>query len=82
MVSAGELNQDLALISKCAHQWKMSFNPDPSKQAEEIIFSCKRNCRDHPPIFFNNFEVNGVSDHKHLGLVLDSKLKFVKVGCW
>ena len=50
MVLAEESNQDLALISKWAHQWKMNFNPDPSKQAEEILFSRKRNCRDHPPI--------------------------------
>ena len=78
MVSAEELNQDLGLISKWAHQWKMSFNPDPSKQAEKIVFSRKRNCRDHPPIFSNNFEVKRVSDHKHFGLILDSKLILVK----
>ena len=41
IVSAGELNSDLDLISKWANQWKMSFNPDPTKQAEEIIFSRK-----------------------------------------
>ena len=27
------LNEDLYLISKWAYSWKMSFNPDPSKQA-------------------------------------------------
>ena len=78
LVSAVELNHDLALISKWAHQWKMSFNPDPTKQAEEIIFSYKRKSPDHPPIYFNNIEVKRVSDHKHLGLVLDSKLLFTK----
>ena len=77
-VSADELNHDLDLISNWAHQWKMSFNPDPTKQAEEIIFSQKRNEIDHPPIYFNNIEVKRVSDHKHLGLVLDSKLTFKK----
>ena len=56
----------------------MSFNPDPTKQAEEIIFSRKRNRQDHPPIFFNNFVVKTVSDHKHFGLIIDSKLKFPK----
>ena len=74
MVSAVELNHDLDLISHWAHQW----NPDPTKQAEEIIFSQKRRSPDHPPIYFNNFEVKKVSDHKHLGLILDSKLSFVK----
>ena len=30
--SANELNNDLYQIKKWAFQWKMSFNPDPSKQ--------------------------------------------------
>ena len=33
VVSAEELNHDLHLISLWAKQWKMSFNPDPTKQA-------------------------------------------------
>ena len=78
VVSAHELNHDLGLISQWAFQWKMSFNPDPTKQAEEILFSQKRKSPDHPPIYFNNFEVKRVEDHKHLGLILDSRLSFVK----
>ena len=30
------LSEDLNLISNLAFRWKMSFNPDPSKQAKEI----------------------------------------------
>ena len=41
-VSATELNYDLDLICQWAHQWKMEFNPDATKQATEVIFSCKR----------------------------------------
>ena len=37
--SANELNNDLKNISDWAFQWKMSFNPDPGKQAQEVIFS-------------------------------------------
>ena len=37
--SAGDLNYNLSIITQWAHQWKMSFNPDQTKQAEEIIFS-------------------------------------------
>ena len=77
-ISAEELNHDLQLINNWAHQWKMSFNPDPNKQAVEIIFSQKRRSPDHPPIFFNNIEVKRVNDQKHLGLILDSKLSFTK----
>ena len=39
--TAKELNNDLVKISRSAYQWKMSFNPDPSKQAQEVIFSRK-----------------------------------------
>ena len=39
VISASDLNNDLNAIAKWADQWKMCFNPDPSKPAEEIIFS-------------------------------------------
>ena len=32
--SAKELNNELRKISNWAYQWKMSFNPDPFKQAQ------------------------------------------------
>ena len=38
-VSEHELNSDLRKISMWAYQWMMSFNPDVSKQAQEVIFS-------------------------------------------
>ena len=40
-ISAGELNEDLKKISEWAFQWKMIFNPDATKQAQEVIFSRK-----------------------------------------
>ena len=40
--SATDLNHDLDMISQWAHQWKMEFNPDPSNQATEVLFSCKK----------------------------------------
>ena len=76
VLSADDLNHDLKLISQWAFQWKMSFNPDPNKQAAQIIFSCKTEKQNHPKIYFNNVEVKRVSEHKHLGLILDSKLSF------
>ena len=38
-IYAGELNEDLKKISEWAFQWKMIFNPDATKQAQEVIFS-------------------------------------------
>ena len=76
-ISALELNQDLHLISQWTYQWKMSFNPDPTKQAVQVVFTRKSKQIDHPKIYFNNNEVKTVNDHKHLGLILDSKLSFI-----
>ena len=39
--SVNQLSNDLKEISDWAFQWKMSFNPDLSKQAQEVIFSRK-----------------------------------------
>ena len=47
----------------------MSFNPDPSKQAQEVIFSRKRQ---------NPNLVNQVPSQKHLEMHLDAKLNFEK----
>ena len=33
-----QICEDLDKIKEWAFQWKMCFNPDPSKQAEEVIF--------------------------------------------
>ena len=37
-ISEHELNIDLRKKSLCAYQWKMSFNPDISKQAHKVIY--------------------------------------------
>ena len=42
-ISANDLNHDLETIQQWANQWKLEFNPEPTKQATEILFSCKKN---------------------------------------
>ena len=59
--SANELNADLEKINKWAVQWKMSFNPDPSKQGTELLFSMKRLQQNHPDLNFNDSIVNRVN---------------------
>ena len=54
----------------------MSFNPDVSKQAQEVIFSRKKNISNHPAVFFNNLPINKKSTQKHLCLLLDEKINF------
>ena len=75
-ISAKELNSDLENISKWAFQWKMQFNPDPNKQANEVYFSKKTKNSSHPPVAFNSNVIKKYPHHKHLGIVLDSKLDF------
>ena len=54
----------------------MSFNPDPSKQAQEVIFSRKYTKQDHPLIYFNNIPVTQTSLQKQIGMYLDEKLNY------
>ena len=74
--SCNDLNSDLSLINDWEFQWKMSFNPDPSKQAAEVTFSRKKIPLVQPDVIFNNSPVNSTHSQKHLGLVLDTKLTF------
>ena len=77
-ISSTNLNNDLKKISDWAIQWKMSFNPDPNKQTQEVIFSRKRQNPNHDSIYFNHNLVNQVPSQKHLGMQLDAKLNFEK----
>ena len=74
--SAENLNRDLTRISEWAYRWKMSFNPDPSKQAQEVLFSNEVAKTNHPNIIFNGNMVQKSANQKHLGLILDEKLTF------
>ena len=74
--SASILNNDLLLISKWTYNWKMLFNPDPPKAADEAIFSKKKITQTHPIISLNNIQVDRVPYQKHRGILLDEKLNF------
>ena len=51
--SNSDLNNNLKKIGEWAFQWKMNFNPDPTKQAQELIFSHKVQMINYLPLFFN-----------------------------
>ena len=42
----------------------MSFNPDPNKQATEVLFSRKINTDDHSKFTFNGNQVQQCSSHR------------------
>ena len=71
-----DLNDDLKNIGEWAFQWKMNFNPDPTKQAQGVIFSRKVQIINHLPLFFNQTVVPQNSLQKHVEMFLDSKLNF------
>ena len=52
IISTNDLNHGLSIIQKWAYQWKMEFKPDPTKQATEVLFSCKKSSPYHPPLIF------------------------------
>ena len=71
-LSSVSLNNDLLKISHWAYQWKMIFNPDFSKQAQEVVLSRKGITTNHATVYFNNDPVIRKNFEKHL----ESKLNF------
>ena len=69
--TAFELNCDLEKVRLWAWQWKMQLN---SEKTEEVIFSAKRVKPQHSPLNLGSYVIVGKSEHKHLGMILDSKL--------
>ena len=75
-LSVQNLNEDLNNINHWAFQWKMSFIPDHSKQAQEVILSCKLQKSVYPPLHFSNTAVTQSTTQKYLDMFLDVKLDF------
>ena len=71
--AALDLSRDLSKINLWAWQWKMKFNAD---KTEVVIFSCKREKSMHPILKLGDEIISTKSEHKDLGLILDTKLNF------
>ena len=56
--STVSLNNDLTKVSEWTVRWKMNFNPDPSIQAEELLFSQKTSSKPYPSLNFNENPVH------------------------
>ena len=74
--SSCDLNDDLNRVREWPFQWKMSFNPEPSKQAQEVIFTRKLQKKDYPLLYFNDSSVKETCEQKHLGMLLDFRFDF------
>ena len=77
-ISSSSLNEGLVKMTYWTYQSKMSFNPDITKQAQEIIFFLKENNTIYPSLYFNNTPIQPKSVQKHLGLFLDEKLSYLE----
>ena len=56
--------------------WKILFNPELTKPAQESIFSKKKGDSAHPNILFDGMSVERASHQDHLGIYLDEKSNF------
>ena len=70
------MNNGLNKIKNWAIQWKMNFKPDPSKQAQEVIFSRNLQKANHNKVYFDHNFVKQVPSQKYFGMYLDTKLNF------
>ena len=68
--TAEQLNRDLERISVWAKTWKVSFNPNKTK---DLIFSNK-SLNNSPPLVFDTNFIERTNTHRHLGVYLTSKL--------
>ena len=77
-ISSSNLNEDLLKITQQTYQWKMLFNPDITKEAQEIFFSQKENNTSHPSLILimHEYNENLFKNIKYLGLISDEKLSF------
>ena len=76
--SVRELNEGHTIIKKWSFQWKMDFNHNPKKQAIKVCFSRKIVINIPSPLSLNQSQVKLSESHKHLGLIPDTKLKFLE----
>ena len=74
--AAGYINHDLDQIALWAIYNNLSIAFNPLKQAVELVFSKKEVKTNHPVILSNSSSVSTVDEHKHLGIILDSKVSF------
>ena len=75
-VSASRLKNDLVKMREWAINWKLSFNPDPTKNAKEVIFSKKK--KKFLVLMLTYFSTSSLIEQdttqKHLRLRLNHKL--------
>ena len=76
--AAIELNCDLNNIYSCAKTWLVDFN---AAKTVSLIISKKRSKPHHPVLTLGGTNINEVSHHKHLGIVLSLQKLYQAFTC-
>ena len=71
--SATVLNDNLNNVQQWANQWLVIFNPDKTKS---MAFTNKKIT--HLPLYFDNKAVEDAHQHKHLGLIFNTRFNYNK----
>ena len=73
--SAKEVHDYLQKGNDKIFHWKMSFNADPNKQDQKVIFSCKSKIPTYRPLVFSNNSVSQTFSQKKLECQTRSQIK-------
>ena len=56
--STSDLNDDLEKIGNWTFKWKINFNLNPNKKAQEILLSIKKTASLHQVVYFDIKQLN------------------------
>ena len=71
--AAATINSDLSSVEGWAKDWAVSFN---ALKTDAMLISRKHHTVNHPPLVFQGHQLTDVQQHKHLGIVIKSDLKW------
>ena len=71
--AAASINSDLSSIENWAKDWAVLFN---ALKTDAMLISRKHQPISHPPLVFQGHQLTDVQQHKHLGIVIKSDLKW------
>jgi exonuclease III len=72
-LSIYNLNNDLASLHKWSKDWCVTFNPSKTVY---MHLTRKNEILPLPPLYFENNVLKRVSNHKHLGIIINEKLNW------
>ena len=67
------INNDLQRLHEWSRQWRMNFN---ASKTNYVIFSMRKNKINYPNLYLGNTQIKKVQHVKHLGMILNSDLKW------